>query len=278
VRRKQSLETVEIQRFEPAGPARPRSLLIAHDLFRNVRSCAPLGEALSREGFSVLAVGLPGHGESTCHKGELGFYNFEDYVGPIARRLERIEPRPVVLTHGAASLFLCRILEQRKEKAFHVGDLPAAIFLSPLGPEGLKPMVRGLKRRHPLDGRLGWIQKQAYRWVRTPQLAAELFLSHPQGVDLAAYHQTVQDESWRVVASLARGREIPPLYQRLPARVLVGADSRVSPPASTRPFAEFLGVPLEELPQRGHDLLAAPGSEALARDLANWIEGQGLDR
>jgi alpha-beta hydrolase superfamily lysophospholipase len=272
------LETIEVQRFEPSGAARPRSLLIAHDLFRNVRSTEPLGRALADLGFAVLSVGLPGHGESTCDKGELKYYSFEDYVGPIARRIERITPRPVVLTHGAASLFLCRILEQRKESAFNVGQLPGAIFLSPLGPKGLKPMVAGLKRRHPLDGRLGWLQKQPYRWVRTPQLAAELFLSDPRGVDLAAYHQTVQDESWLVVSSLARGRELPPLYQSLPARVLVGSNTRVSSPADTEPFAQFIGAKLERLEGRGHDLLAGPESAALAADLAQWLEQQGLDR
>jgi alpha-beta hydrolase superfamily lysophospholipase len=272
------LETIEVKRFEPPGAARPRSLLISHDLFRNVRSTEPLGQALADLGFEVLSVSLPGHGESTCDKGELKYYSFEDYVGPIARRLERIQPRPVVITHGAAAYFLGRILEQRKESAFNVGRLPGAIFLSPLGPLGLKPMVAGLKRRHPLDGRLGWLQRQPYRWVRTPQLAAELFLSDPRGVDLAAYHQTVQDESWLVVASLARGRDLPPLYQPLPARVLVGSASRVNSPAQTQPFAEFIGAPLEILEGRGHDLLNGPGTKELAADLAGWLERQGLDR
>lgn len=271
-------ETIEHEISSPQGELKRKTpIVIQSGMFQDVRALAPLAEALSQRGFKVHRVGLPGHGGSTCDKGELRYYNLEDYVGPLAHRISRTRPRPIVVTQDVGALTLLKILEDRKERAYEVvGEVPAAVFLSPLPPRGFEGMLKRLKQRHPIDARVALAKQDPNRWIRTPKLVRELFVGPNCALSDDELFELVQPESWQVIEKLKAGIELLPLGQELPLQVHFGDHGACFAPEAMGELAQQLGGEAVVHPGAGHWLAQEPCLPQVAERIAAFADSLEL--
>ena len=265
------METVEQIVRKPAEKRHRTPLFLMHDLFHDVRVWERFTEHLLELGWEVRAMSLPGHGKSSCHKGELNFYNLEDYINPFARRLSRITPRPVVVAHGVGAPMLMKILETRDEKSLEVGDLPGAALLAPMPLTGVGGMLARMKQRHRINTLIGSIKRAPFHWVRTPKLARELFLGPDNRLTDSEFHPLIVPESSAIFEQLRGGLVLRERVRQVPMRVFAGDADACFALDATREYAEQLGAEVELFERAGHDLMLEPCAEDLARRLDRWL-------
>jgi len=265
------METIEQIVRKPAERTRATPLFLQHDLFHDVRCWETFIGHLTGLGYVCRAISLPGHGQSSRHKGELNFYNLEDYINPFARRLSRISPRPVVIAHGIGAPMLMKTLETRDEKSLEVGDLPAAALLAPMPLTGVGGMLKRLSQRHRLNTLTGTLKRDPYRWVRTPKLARELLLGPKATIDDATFHDLIVPESMGLIDQLKGGVVLRERLREMPMRIFAGTADACFALDPTREYAEALGVELELFEDAGHDLMLEPCAADLARSIDRWI-------
>ncbi|MEO0650540.1 MAG: alpha/beta hydrolase [Planctomycetota bacterium] len=272
------MEAVEQIVRKPPEKQRKTPLFLQHDLFHDVRVWEGFTEHLLALGWTVRAISLPGHGQSSCHKGELNFYNLEDYINPFARRLSRINPRPVVVAHGVGAPMLMKILEQRDEKSLEVGDMPAAALIAPMPMTGVGGMLARLKKRHRVNTLMGFMKRAPYHWVRTPKLARELLVGPQNTLTDAELHHLVVPESIAIFEQLKEGIPLRERVREMPLRIFAGDADACFALDATREYAEALGAEVELFEGMGHDLMLEPCAEELARRLDRWlVEDLGIE-
>lgn len=271
-------ETIEHEISAPQGELKRKTpIVIQSGMYQDVRALAPLAEELSQRGFKVHRVGLPGHGKSTCDKGELHYYNLEDYLGPLAHRISRTRPRPIVVTQDLGALLLLKILEDRTERAYEVvGEVPAAVFLSPLPPHGFEGMLKRLKQRNPIDARVALAKQDPNRWVRSPKLARQLFVGPNCALSDSELFDLVQQEAWPVIEKLKAGIELLPLGQELPLQVHFGDHGACFAPEAMGDLAQKLGGETVVHPGAGHWLSQEPCLPDVADGIAKFADSLEL--
>ena len=264
------VETIETRTFAPEARTQDTPVLIQQGLFHDLRLLEPLAERLAGRGFEVTLHGLPGHGKSSCDKGELAFYNFEDYLNPLGRTLARSKPMPLVVTHGAALLMVMRLLEDKRERTNEVGELPGLVALAPMPPTGLSAFRRAVTARHPLAARRAAWRKRPSDWLRPAARATQWLVGSDAtipGEDLVTY---VHDESWQVVEQLTRGLDLRPRRSTPRTLFVRGAEDALSDAGEVEDFAAELGATLETIPGAGHVLTLEPCVEEIAGKIAAW--------
>jgi pimeloyl-ACP methyl ester carboxylesterase len=139
-------------------------------------------------GYEVHAISLPAHGKSSANKGHINFYTPGDYASTLASQLETISPKPVVVGHSLGGGILQKYLETHQ--------LPGAVLLASLPSRGMLPMTLRLLRRHPIPTLKVLLELNLYEWVRTPELAQDLFLNPRTEIDTAAFHKQLVRETF----------------------------------------------------------------------------------
>ena len=272
------MEAVEQIVAKPPEKKHKTPLFLLHDLFHDVRVWEGFTEHLLALGWQVRAISLPGHGQSSCHKGDLNFYNLEDYINPFARRLSRINPRPVVIAHGVGAPMLMKILETRDEKSLEVGDLPGAALIAPMPLTGVGGMLKRLKQSHRLNTTMGLMKRNPFHWVRTPALARELFLGPENQLGNSEFHSLIGPESMAIFEQLKDGIVLRERVRQMPLRVFAGDADACFALDATREYADALGAEVEIFERMGHDLMLEPCAEEMARRIDRWlVEDLGLD-
>jgi len=180
------METIEHIIQLPATRTHKTPLLFQHGAWHGAWCWQQWMDYFSSLGYEVHAISLPGHGNSSTNKGHINFYTFKDYVQTLAAEVETISPRPVVIGHSLGGAILQKYLESHQ--------LPGAVLLATLPANGLLPMSFRLTKMRPLVTVAGMLRWNLYDWVRTPQLAKDLFLNSETKVDVTAFHQKLVRE------------------------------------------------------------------------------------
>lgn len=232
------------------------------------RFYAPLGQALARAGFHMVAVDRPGHGWSDGPRG--------DCTVPEALRVTEL------------------VMEDARRRF----GLPVVLFGSSLGGvltgfavvAGLRPDL-AIVHNFVMPGRLFSLRIRAAvvgRWRRKPYPLAELahgFKGITRDPALLAYLRAADDpqaawqQSVAFVASLFAHNPPRPTVPHAPTIVFTGAQDRIIPAWATRFFVRWAGLrPLavHTLPDCGHMLFHHSLPKALPVLLQALREGLGL--
>ena len=213
-------------------------------------------------GYEVHAFSLPGHGGSSCNKGNLNRYTLEDYVDALANAVSGVSPTPVVVGHSMGGGVLQKYLES------HV--LPGAVLLATVPASGSLGMLWRMLRRHPVVVLKSMLTCNMYHWVATEALARDLFLGPAaKADDVSEFQRRLGGET---IATMRFIRPYAGLNARpTPVLVLAAERDAIFTVAEHRATAEKYGARLVVFEGQAHDLMLEPAWANVADTIDGWI-------
>lgn len=243
------MEIIEQKVHLPDGEAKGPSIFCLHGAWSDASSFDPLGRELAARGLGSTAISLPGHGSSTMHKGEIGFYSIRDYVRIVLTELERVDRKPLLCGAGLGAWILMRVCEEVQ--------VPGLVMLAPPPLTGLwKPGLR-LLAKDPF-----WLIRNALRGFEDPWRDGSRRANRLIGVDPPPAR-----ESRTVFRELLRNPHREPADTRV--LVVSGSNDLLFKTAEYGATARSLDGKHVAIPFAKHDLCQDPW----AKDVAALIEG-----
>ena len=243
------MEIIEQKVHLPEGEAKDHSVFCLHGAWSDASSFDPLCAELGARGFASTAISLPGHGSSTMHKGEIGFYSIRDYVRIVLTELERADPKPILCGAGLGAWILMRVCEEVQ--------VPGLVMLAPPPLTGLLGPGLRILGKDPF-----WLIRNAIRGFQDPWRDGSRRANRLIGVD-----PPPSQESRTVFRELLRKPHREPIDTRV--LVVSGSNDALFKTAEYGETARGLGGKHVAIPFAMHDLCQDPW----AKDVAALIEG-----
>lgn len=254
-------ETIEHIVQQPVLRKHRTPLLFQHGAWHGAWCWQLWTDYFASLGYEVHAISLPGHGKSSCNKKHINCYTFKDYVDTLANEVEAIFPRPVVIGHSLGGAILQKYLERDR--------LPGAVLLAPLPATGMLAMILRFLRRHPGPALRSLFTLDFYEWVRTPELARDMFLDPDTGIDVAAFQKRLVRETMNAPELLfpfARANPAPS-----PVLVVAGEKDAFFTLDEERKTARKLDAKLVVIDGQAHDLMLESAWKQAADVIDDWI-------
>ncbi len=257
--------------FRAWAPDRPRAgLLLAHGLGEHSGRYASLAATLSRRGIAVFAPDFRGHGLSGGQRGHVR--RFADFLGELdAMREEAVRSLPngaplLLMGHSLGGLIAIRYLETRSEAAFRGAVLSAPAL--------------GLERKVSLAERLlARVLDGVLPRVPFPNAIPPEDLSHDPA-EVAAYRRDPLVHRWITVRLFTEMRDAMDEARAergrigVPALFLVPEEDRVVNVEATLAFCRGTSFEVRRYPGLFHELLHEVQREAVADEMAAWMEAR----
>src|SRR5262245_16168283 len=128
-----------------------------------------------KRGFEVHTISWRGHGASDWPR-SINLVGMRDYVRDLARAVEQISPRPVVVGHSLGGYALQLYLVEHQ--------LSGAVLLCSAPSSGVLRYILRYARRHPLVYLRAVVSLNLLHMVGTPKLAREAFFRDDIAPDL----------------------------------------------------------------------------------------------
>lgn len=213
------------------------------------------------EGYDAFAMSFRGHGRVTPARHRLGL---EQFLADVDEAVERIGRPPVLIGNSLGGLVAYEHARQR--------GAPGLVLLSAVPPDGLLRSLVSLARLDPVSaGKMAGLAlfPPLRRLGKAP---LGIYSDQVPPDEARATTRRLRGESWRVLAeALARpGQPAGPL--NLPVYVVGATGDHIIPAAEVRRTAELLKAPCRIFEGYSHSVSVEPGWEAVAADLAAWIE------
>ena len=261
-------DALEIIQRQPTGPARNTPLLFVHGAYAGAwlwdRHYLPF---FAQHGWAASALSLSGHGQSPGHE-RLNTLAISDYVDDLARVIDAMPVKPVVIGHSMGGLVLQKYLERT--------SLPGAVLLCSVPPQGLLSSTLGLMFSRPnLLFDLSRIIGGGEPHLDT--LREALFHQPVSRAVINDCFMHFQPESMRAVWDM-NGFDLPrPARMHRPPMLILGAaHDALIPPHQVEQTGQSLQVPVDILPAYGHALMLEADWKPGAQHIADWLLAQGL--
>ena len=192
---------------------------------------------------------------------QLPSLSFSDCVGDLAEVIRSFSSPPVVLAMDLGALMALKVGEKSR--------LSALILVSPAPPQNVKD-----SRSRPQ--RLLWLKYRLliflHRPLRIDDKDFRAYFLAPLTEDLqnALTRQTVPESTALVREFLLPRVNLESGPPSCPTLVLGGHDDRITPAATSKRLAAWLGADFKEYPGQGHWLIERDG-ELIVRDIHRWI-------
>lgn len=229
-------------------PGGPEAVLLLHGLAGSPAEIRPLAEALGRDGYTVSAPLLPGHGTDPE---ELRKVRYQDWVQAAEAELRRLQAHhPVVHLIG----FSMGSIVALHVAAHHEGIASVTTLASPVKMndwrQSLVPILRFVVRNYPAK-------------VSNPEIAQQVqnYEFYPVG----AIHQFLRMKS--------RVRRLLPRITQ-PILIIQGEQDRVIAPDSAATLYQEVNSTIKQLimlPKRRHFLALEPGREELFQQIQSFL-------
>lgn len=241
-------------------------MLFVHGLFGGAWYWDRFSRFFAARGHSCYALDLRGHNGSRPIP-DLGTVSMRDYVDDVVEVATAI-PRhkafggPVVVGHSLGGLVA--------QKAAETGPTLATVLICPAPPRGIPvfnlrlawkqlryivPMLRGLTMVPRYDD------------------TAEMFFNRVPPAERRANFDNLVPDSGRAAREAALGLvSVDEKLIRAPLLCLCATEDRTIKPRVVRRIADKYGAQLIEYSGYGHFLVAEPGWEKPAGDIARWLD------
>lgn len=246
---------------DAAGGTRP-PLLYVHGMFGGAWMFEPFQRWMAAHGWPGVAIDLRGRDGSRAVE-NVGRLSVLDYVDD-ALGVARAMGRPIVIGHSMGGLIAQKLAE--------ADAVSAAVLLCAAPPRGISVasaplLVRQLKHAPAI------LFSRPLVPVRDD--ADALMFNHvPEGERAAVFSRLVP-ESGRAGRELSLGLvSVDARRVRCPVLSVAASDDRFLPPRIAHALAARYHAELREYAGHGHYIIGEPGWEAVAGDVARWLEAE----
>jgi alpha-beta hydrolase superfamily lysophospholipase len=249
-------------------------ILLIHGLGDHGGRFRPFAERMTRRGWSVFAIDLPGHGLSPGRRGTARRYDEVLEIIAAARRRLREQfgdQRQILLGHSMGGNFALNYTLRRSE--FDDGAVPAVAGLVLVAPMLMPPAFLDRSKIFA-----AWGTGQLLRWVRiskparTEQLTRDAENARRIETDRLQHHQI---SLYLATQLLAQGRFALDHAGQIqtPTLVLYGDEDELIDRAACRNLTLRMRAAAELVcwPGGRHDLVNDVDAEAVADRLASWL-------
>jgi pimeloyl-ACP methyl ester carboxylesterase len=254
---------------KPKGKAHPTPLLFVHGKWHAAWCWAEhFLPYFAAHGYLSYALSLRGHGGSEGRE-HLRWTSIADYAADVAQAAGQLGAPPVIIGHSMGGFITQKYLE--------VHTAPAAVLLTAIPPSGLWPTTWLVFRRHPTVFLKALFTLRLYPVVGTPALAGETLFSADMAEEkVAAYHQRLQDESFRSYVDELGLNLVRPKRVRTPLLVIGVENDMVIPLKAVHATARAYGTTAEIFPNMAHDVMLEAGWEDVAERILSFLGEKGL--
>jgi len=254
-------EDIEHNIQRPALRTHKTPLLFQHGAWHGAWCWQPWMDYFASLGYEVHAISLPAHGKSSANKQHINFYTLKDYVNTLASQVEAVSPKPVVIGHSLGGGILQKYLENHQ--------LPGAVLLASLPSIGMFPMTLRLLWRHPLPVLNSLFKLNLYEWVRTPELAQDLFLNPDTRIDRVAFHSQLVRETFNALPLMLPFARQNPIGS--PVLVVAGEKDVMFTVAEEKMTAAKYGARITVINRQAHNLMMESAWKQVADVIDRWI-------
>ena len=254
------METIEHIIQQPVKRTHDTPLLFQHGAWHGAWCWQQWMDYFSSLGYEVHTISLPAHGKSSFKKKHINLYTFRDYAETLAGQVESISPKPVVIGHSLGGAIVQKYLENHQ--------LPGAVLLATLPSKGMLPMVLRLLQRHPFYTLWGLLTWNPYEWVKTPELAQDLFLNSNTEIDVVEFQKKLVRES-TLLSLLFPFAKINPV--KTPVLVVGAEKDHIFTVDEQESTAKTYGAKSIMIKNEAHNLMVESSWKQTANVIDNWI-------
>ena len=219
-----------------------------------------------RQGFTVHAVSLRGHGKSEGRE-KLRWTRIAEYVEDVVAVAQSLPKPPIVIGHSMGGLVVQKYLE--------LHPAPAAVLLASVPPSGVLATTLRLTRRHPLIIAKVNLTLSLYPLVASPSLTREAFFSDSlPAAQVQAYWERMQDESYLGFLDMLAFNLPRPEEVKTPILVLGASKDTVFSPAEVEATARAYNTKADIFNDMAHDMMLEPKWESVAERISDWLKGR----
>lgn len=255
---------LEILTRRPAGHAHPVPLLFVHGAYTAAwcwdEHFLPF---FADAGYTACALSLSGHGGSPGRE-YLDLISLDDYVRDVLEVMDGFETPPVLIGHSMGGMVVQKCLEVRQ--------VPAAVLMASVPPQGLWASAVGLVLRKP-DVMSELNALLAGGGTSLDALRDALFAQPVSMERLQQMAARIQPESARVIWDMTLFNLPQPARMHRPPMLLLGAEcDPIIPPALTEMTARALGVLPHVFPGMGHGMMLEAEWRKVAQRVLDWLD------
>jgi pimeloyl-ACP methyl ester carboxylesterase len=245
--------------LETQGNAAWPALLFVHGAFATHFPFAGWMRFFEQRDWRALAVAR--HGRCGLPPARAEGLTTAAYLDDLHRVLDALDTPPVLIGHSLGGLLAQRLAEQ--------GRCTAAVLLAPAPPWILLPQLDALARLLPMLPAI-----LSGRPIRPSYAtAAHAVLNHVPEPDRRRIYDALVHESGIVYREMMFGMvRVDPRKVRCPIYVVGAEDDRLISPFLAREIAKYYRTQARLHPNHGHWFIEEPGWEAIAEDVAHWLE------
>ena len=215
-------------------------------------------------GFEVHAISWRGHGGSDRPR-SFNLVGMRDYVSDIARAVEEISPRPVLVGHSLGGYALQLYLAEQQ--------IPGAVLLCSAPATGVLRYILHYARHHPLVYLRAVATLNLLHMVGTPELAREAFFREDIAPDaLERYSAQLVPESVRAALDASFLVFPEPRRNRSPVLVIAAERDVIFTLDEQRASAGAYDAELLIIPEATHDLMLDPGWSQAADAIEDFVK------
>ncbi len=253
--------------------AKSKTIVLIHGNFVNNTSWTDWKRRYEQKGYTVYAPANPGHeGNPTDLRNkvhpDLAKTGFIDVVNNIAKLIDALPERPLVIGHSMAGMAAMKLLE--------MGKVAAAVSIDGAPPKNVFPPFTTIKAVLPA---FGFFSGKAYFMGSRDWYDKCFFNTLPEKERAAAFEKVAVPESYKVSRQLVLNSfaNINFGRQHTPILFIGGENDHIFPPSLTKTLANKYKdknsrVDLKIFEGKSHFICGEPGWEKVADHILDWYE------
>ncbi len=252
---------------------RSEHIVLIHGNFVNDRTWTPWKQRYEQKGYTVHAPANPGHAgvpselRTKVHP-DLTRTGFIDVVENIAKLIDTLPEKPLVIGHSMAGMATLKLVE--------MGKAAAGVSIDGAPPKNVFPPFQTLKTVIPA---FGFFSFKSYYMGSRDWYDYAFFNTLPAEAKRKAFEEFAVPESFKVSRQLVLNGFSNIDFKKAHAPLLFvgGANDNIFPPALTRTIAgnykdSNSRVDVKVFEGKSHFICGEPGWETVADHVIDWYE------
>ena len=253
--------------------SKSKTIVLVHGNFVNNHTWNEWKQYYEQKGYTVYAPANPGHDGNPADlrkngHPQLANTTFKDVVENIARLIDTLPEKPLVIGHSMAGMAVMKLTE--------MGKVAAAVSLDGAPPKNVFPPLSTLKIAFPA---LGLFSGKPYYMGSRAWYDKAFFNTLPDAEKAKMYDRFAAPESHKVSIQLVLDSysNIDFKKPHAPLLFIGGGSDNIFPPSLTKTIASKYRdansrVDVKIYEGKSHFIAGEPGWQTIADDILNWYE------